>query len=294
MTFLNSEGSISSEPESETPEVLNPFREYLHDISKYPLMTREEEREIARRVRIEGDKEAGQKLVLANLRLVVKIALDYRSRLDLLDLIQEGNIGLVRAVRKYDPERGTRFSTYASFWIRAYMLKYLMDSWSMVKIGTKDAQRKLFYSLNREKEKLERAGIVPSPEVLADNLKVESSDIEDMEHRLYHGDVSLEAPQHGDGDALMDTIGSGEDIEEILIEKNYKEVLHKRLDDFRKQLNEKECFILENRIMAENPLTLREIGERFNTSRESVRQIQARISRNLAKNLRSNEIRPSM
>ena len=257
-------------------------------------MTREEEREIARRVRIEGDKEAGQKLVLANLRLVVKIALDYRSRLDLLDLIQEGNIGLVRAVRKYDPERGTRFSTYASFWIRAYMLKYLMDSWSMVKIGTKDAQRKLFYSLNREKEKLERAGIIPSAEVLADTLKVESSDIEDMEHRLYHGDVSLEAPQHGDGDALMDTIGSGEDIEEILIEKNYKEVLHKRLDDFRKQLNEKECFILENRIMAENPLTLREIGERFNTSRESVRQIQAKISRNLAKNLRSNEIRPSM
>jgi RNA polymerase sigma-32 factor len=294
MTFLNSEGSISSEAESETPEVLNPFREYLHDISKYPLMTREEELEIARRVRLEGDKEAEQKLVLANLRLVVKIALDYRSRLDLLDLIQEGNIGLVRAVGKYDPERGTRFSTYASFWIRAYMLKYLMDSWSMVKIGTKDAQRKLFYSLNREKESLERAGIIPSSEVLADNLKVERSDIEDMEHRLYHGDVSLEAPQHGDGDALMDTIGSGEDIEEILIEKNYKEVLHRRLDDFRKQLNEKECFILENRIMAENPLTLREIGERFNTSRESVRQIQAKISRSLAKNLRSNEIRPSM
>jgi RNA polymerase sigma-32 factor len=174
------------------------------------------------------------------------------------------------------------------------MLKYLMDSWSMVKIGTKDTQRKLFYSLNREKEKLERAGIIPSAEVLADNLRVDSADIEDMEHRLYHGDVSLEAPQHGDGDALVDTIGSGEDIEEILIEKNYKEVLHKRLDDFKKQLNEKECFILENRIMAENPLTLREIGERFSTSRESVRQIQAKISRNLAKNLRSNEIRTSM
>ena len=115
-----------------------------------------------------------------------------------------------------------------------------------------------------------------------------------MEQRLYHGDVSLEAPQHGDGDPLMDTIGSGEDMEETLIEKDYTEMLHKKLADFKKQLNEKECFILENRIMAENPVTLREIGERFNTSRESIRQMQVKISRNLTKNLRSSELGPSM
>jgi RNA polymerase sigma-32 factor len=257
-------------------------------------MTREEERETAQRAGGEGDKNAGQRMVLANLRLVVKIAVDYRSHLDLLDLIQEGNMGLVHAVGKYDPERGTRFSTYASFWIRAYMLKYLMNSWSVVKIGTKDSQRKLFYSLNREKEKLERAGIIPSAEVLADNLGASTADIEDMEQRLYHGDVSLEAPQHGDGDPLMDTIGSGEDIEETLIEKDDTEVLHGRLGDFKKQLNEKECFIFDNRMVADDPLTLREIGEHFNTSKESIRQIQAKTLRDLARNLKSSEIRSSV
>ncbi len=290
MNPLHAQHSIPSGPES---DVYNPFKTYVHEISKHPLMTREEEREMAQRARMDGDKEAQQKMVLANLRLVVKIALGYRNA-NLLDLIQEGNMGLVRAVRKYDPERGTRFSTYASFWIRAYILKYLMDSWSMVKVGTKDSQRKLFYSLNREKEKLERSGITPSAEVLADNLDASTAEIEDMERRLYHGDVSLEAPQYGDGDSLMDTIGSGEDIEETLIEKDHTEMLHKRLGDFKKKLSEKECFIFDNRIMAENPLTLREIGERFSTSRESLRQLQVKISRSLAKDLRSSEMRPSV
>jgi RNA polymerase sigma-32 factor len=294
MKSFHPEDSILSEPESEMSEDRDPFRTYLHEVSKHPLMKREEEREMALRVRMDGDKDAGQRMVLANLRLVVKIALDYHSHLNLLDLIQEGNMGLVRAVGKYDPEKGTRFSTYASFWIRAYMLKYLMDTWSMVKIGTKDSQRRLFYSLNREKEKLERCGIVPSAEVLAQNLEASAVEIEDMEQRLYHGDVSLEAPQHGDGDPLMDTIGSGEDIEETLIRKNTVEMLQKKLVDFKRLLSEKECFIFDNRIMAEDPLTLREIGQRFNTSRESVRQIQAKISKNLARNLRMSEIRPSV
>ena len=181
MKFLHAEDSIPSAPESET-EVHDPFRAYLHEISKHPLMTTgRRDGQLAQRVRMDGDKEAGQKMVLANLRLVVKIALGYRSHLNLLDLIQEGNMGLVRAVGKYDPERGTRFSTYASFWIRAYMLKYLMDTWSMVKIGTKDSQRKLFYSLNKEKEKLERSGITTSADVLADNLNASTAQIEDME-----------------------------------------------------------------------------------------------------------------
>jgi RNA polymerase sigma-32 factor len=284
--------SISPWTASDTSEIPDPFRTYLHEISKYPLMTREEERETAQRMRMGGDKDAGQKLVLANLRLVVKIALDYHSHLNILDLIQEGNVGLMHAVRKYDPDRGTRFSTYASFWIRAYMLKYLMDTWSMVKIGTKDSQRKLFYSLNREKEKLERSGITPSVDLLADSFEVSTAEIEDMQMRLHNWDVSLEAPQQEDGESLMDTLGSGEDVEETVIRKDSGEMLQKRLGDFKRQLNEKECFILDNRIMAEHPLTLREIGERFNTSRETIRQTQVKISRSLIKHLRSSEIRP--
>lgn len=294
MKFPHLADLTPSEPESETSEVRDPFTAYFREVSKYPLMTREEEREMAHRVRTDGNKDAGQKMVLANLRLVVKIALGYRGYPNLLDLVQEGNIGLMRAVWKYDPERGTRFSTYASFWIRAYILKYLMNSWSIVKIGTKESQRKLFYRLNRARERLEMSGITPSAEVLAGNLDASVAEIEEMEQRLYHGDVSLEASQYGEGDSLMNTIGSGEDIEKTLIEKDNTEALHKRLGDFKKRLTEKECFIFDNRMVAENPLTLREIGEQFNISRERVRQIQAKISTNLARNLRLSEIRPPL
>jgi len=261
---------------------------YLYEISKHPVLTKEEEREVAERIRHFGDKGAEQKLVVANLRLVVKIALDYYSyHLNVLDLIQEGNVGLLRAVRKFEPERGTRFSTYASFWIRAYILKYLMDSWSIVKVGTKDSQRKLFYGLNKEKEKLEKAGITPSVELLADHLDVSAADIEDMEKRLYNGDVSLEDQLFGGGEEIMDTISTDEDIEETVAEKERREMVQKKLAEFKTLLNEKERYILDHRIMAEDPITLREIGERFNTSRESVRQLQTKITKNLTRNLRS-------
>lgn len=293
MQFSHLADSVASESESETSQVRNPLTTYFREVSKHPLMTKEEELETAHRVRMDRNKDAGQKMVLANLRLVVKIALGYRGYPNPLDLVQEGNIGLMLAVWKYDPERGTRFSTYASFWIRAYILKYLMNSWSMVKIGTKESQRKLFYRLNRARERLEMSGFTPSAEVLAGDLDVSAAEIEEMEQRLYHGDVSLEA-RHGDGDSLMDTIGSGEDIEKALIEKDNTEALCKRLGDFKKRLTEKECFIFDNRMVAEDPLTPREIGEQFNISRERVRQIQVRISTNLERNLRLSEIRPSM
>jgi RNA polymerase sigma-32 factor len=264
------------------------FRMYLYEISKHPILTKEGEKDIAERIAFGKDKAAEQQLVVANLRLVVKIALDYYSyHLNVLDLIQEGNVGLLRAVRKFDPTRGTRFSTYASFWIRAYILKYLMDSWSIVKVGTKDSQRKLFYGLNKEKEKLERLGIVPSSQALADSLDVSQADVEDMEKRLYNGDVSLEDQLYEGGEEIMDTISSDEDIEETVAEKERRDILQRKLVDFKLLLNEKEQFILDNRIMSEDPITLREIGERFNTSRESVRQLQTKITKNLTRNLKA-------
>jgi len=280
--------SIGRESGQETSERPDPFRMYLYEISKHSVLAKEEEREIADRIYRLQDKEAEQRLIVANLRLVVKIALDYYSyHLNVLDLIQEGNVGLLRAVRKFDPERGTRFSTYASFWIRAYILKYLMDSWSIVKVGTKDSQRKLFYGLNKEKEKLEKSGITPSTEILADHLDVSAADIEEMERRLYNGDVSLEDQLFGGNEEVMDTLSTDEDIEETVAEKENREIVQKKLVEFKKLLNEKERYILDHRIMAEDPITLREIGERFNTSRESVRQLQTKITKNLTRNLKA-------
>jgi RNA polymerase sigma-32 factor len=273
---------------SDATERADSFRMYLHEISKHAVLTKDQERDIAERIRLYNDKKAEQELVVANLRLVVKIALDYYSyHLNILDLIQEGNIGLLRAVQKYDVTRGTRFSTYASFWIRAYVLKYLMDSWSIVKVGTKDSQRKLFYGLNKEKEKLEKLGITPSAQMLADHLDVSEADIEDMEKRLHNGDISLEDQLFDGGEEVMDTLSTDENIEETVSDKETRELLRRKLADFKALLSEKERFVLEHRIMAEEPITLREIGERFNTSRESVRQLQTKITKNLTRNLKA-------
>jgi RNA polymerase sigma-32 factor len=280
--------AVRADHATDASERVDPFRLYLHEISKHPVLTKDQEREIAERIRTGKDKKAEQGLVVANLRLVVKIALDYYSyHLNILDLIQEGNVGLLRAVRKYDVTRGTRFSTYASFWIRAYILKYLMDSWSIVKVGTKDSQRKLFYGLNKEKEKLEKLGITPSSQILADHLDVSVADIDDMERRLYNGDVSLEDQLYGGGEEVMDTLSTDEDIEETVSEKERRELFRRKLADFKTLLNEKERYVLDHRIMSEDPITLREIGERFNTSRESVRQLQTKITKNLTRNLKS-------
>ena len=263
---------------------LMPFdslRKYLSEISKHALLSREEEREIAERAHRYKDKEALQKLVTANLRLVVKIALEYyNTYVNILDLIQEGNVGLVHAVKKYNPYKGTRLSTYSSFWIRAYILKYIMDSWSIVKVGTTQSQRRLFYRLKKEKKRLEAAGIFPAPQVIADSLEVKVSEVEDMEKRLSCADISLEYPIYEEGEeTFMDTIKADDNIEEVVAAKERREILSQKTMEFKKMLNNKELFIFEHRIMIEEPLTLQGIGEQFKISRERVRQLESRVIR---------------
>lgn len=261
------------------PLPFDPLKQYLAEVSKYPVLSREEEFKLAEKVYKNKDKDAAQKLVISNLKLVVKIALEYyNTYLNILDLIQEGNVGLMHAVKKYNPYKGTKFSTYASFWIRAYILKYIMDTWSLVKVGTTQSQRKLFYRLNKEKQKLEALGVFPAPQLLASTLDVKEGDIENMEKRLSYTDVSLESKLYEEGDdTILDTIKSGENVEEIVAEKEKQLLLAERINLFKTTLNEKELYVFENRIMAEEPLTLQDIGERFNISRERVRQIENKV-----------------
>jgi RNA polymerase sigma-32 factor len=267
------------EKEKGFPTLLDPLKKYLAEVSKHPVLSREEELEISMGVYDRKDREAAQKLVISNLKLVVKIALEYyNTYLNILDLIQEGNVGLLHAVKKYNPYKGTRFSTYASFWIRAYILKHIMDSWSLVKIGTTQSQRKLFYRLNKEKRKLEAIGVFPAPQLLASTLDVKVEEVEDMQKRLAHGDVSLEAPIGDDGnDTVLDMIKADGNVEEIVSDREEKEILSRRVAEFKKTLNDKEVFIFENRIMTDDALTLQEIGARFKISRERVRQIENRV-----------------
>jgi len=276
------EGKIiapSSVEDKELPAPYDPLKKYLSEVSQYPVLTREQELEIATKIYEGKDKAAAQTLVISNLKLVVKIALEYyNTYLNILDLIQEGNVGLLHAVKKYNPYKGTKFSTYASFWIRAYILKYIMDSWSLVKVGTTQGQRKLFYRLNKEKQKLEALGVYPAPKLLAQNLDVKEEEVEDMQKRLAYTDVSLAAPLRDDGDdTIMDLMRSDENVEEVVAEKEKSEILAKKVREFKKTLNEKEIYIFEHRIMAEEPSTLQEIGAQFNVSRERVRQIETRV-----------------
>ena len=271
-------------PEDKELAPYDPLQRYLLEIRKYKLLTREEERELAIRAK-KGDKEAAYKLVTSNLRLVVKIALEYHRywTRSLLDLIQEGNIGLLQAVKKFDPYKGIKFSYYASFWIRAYILKYIMDNWKLVKVGTTQAQRKLFYNLAKEREKLISQGIIPETKLLAERLDVKEREVEEMSQRMDGWEISLDA---GISDNSRETYGSllpapNMNIEEELIDTDRRKILKEKLEEFRKTLSGRDAYIFDNRIMADNPLTLQEIAEKYNISRERVRQVENRIIKRL-------------
>jgi RNA polymerase sigma-32 factor len=260
-------------------EVFDPLKRYLWEVRKFPLLTREEERDLARKWREEKDRSAALRLVVSNLRLVVKIAFEYqRAYSNLLDLIQEGNLGLMQAVKKFDPYREVKLSSYASWWIRAYILKFLIDNWSLVKIGTTQAQRKLFFRLKKEKGRLEAMGFDPGPKLLAGALNVSKEEVTEMNQRLEGGDLSLNAPLEGNGrQTYMDILPAGDTLEKTVADTQFNEILGNKIDEFTQGLRPKEAFLLKNRLLADEPVTLQEAGDQLKISRERARQIEKRV-----------------
>ena len=259
----------------------DPLQRYLTEISNYNLLSREQERELGIRVREHGDKQAAYQLVTSNLRLVVKIALEFQRvwMQNLLDLIQEGNIGLMQAVKKFDPYKNVKFSYYASFWIKAYILKFIMDNWRLVKIGTTQGQRKLFFKLKKEKQKLIDMGFEPKPKLLSERLGVSEREIVDMDQRLDGWDVSLDAPLKEDSDTeRIEFLGTNtESIEDQVSKKEIEVLLHNKIAEFRKKMTPRELEIFDLRIFSDNPVTLQDIGDRYGISRERVRQVEKNI-----------------
>jgi RNA polymerase sigma-32 factor len=259
----------------------DPLQMYLWEISSYKVLSKEEETELATRYRDRNDQAAAHKLIVSNLRLVVKIAMDFHRywMKNLMDLIQEGNVGLLQAVRKFDPHKGIKFSYYASFWIKAYILKFIMENWKLVKIGTTQAQRKLFFNLAKEKDRLLSLGYDPEPRLLAERLDVKKDEVIEMGQRLGAWEVSLDAPVKEDakqdyGSFLPSPEAS---VDEQISTRERKELLHRKLQEYRNTLSEKHRDIFDNRILAEDPLTLQELGHKYDISRERVRQIQDKI-----------------
>jgi RNA polymerase sigma-32 factor len=264
----------------------DPLQRYLTEIRRHPLLTREEEKRIALRYKEQGDLDAAYQLVTANLRLVVMIAREYqKASRNLLDLIQEGNIGLMEAVKNFDPYRGIRFPSYAVYWIRAYIIRYLINNWRMVKLGTTQAQRKLFFNLQKEKERLEAEGAYPGPKLIAQRLDVKESEVIEMEQRLSSRDLSLDASlDENSGGSLLDVLPSGQQTaEERVADAEFREQVGRKIHEFGDTLKDKESVIFQSRLLAEKPLTLQEIGDQYGISRERVRQIEERLKKRLKK-----------
>ncbi|MCY4386870.1 MAG: RNA polymerase factor sigma-32 [Desulfurellaceae bacterium] len=258
---------------------------YMAEIRRYALLSPEEEHELAVQYKEYGDVQAAYRLVTANLRLVVMIARSYqRAFQNLLDLIQEGNVGLMDAVRHFDPYRGVRFPSYAVWWVRAYIIRYIMNNWRMVKLGTTQAQRKLFFNLQKEKERLEAEGYSPEPKRLAHNLGVKEREVVEMEQRMAARDLSVDAPLNaGDESAtFLDFLADqSANTEEAVSTLEYQQLIRRKLTDFARTLEGKEEVIFNQRLFAEEPLTLQDIGDQYGISRERVRQLESRLKKKL-------------
>ena len=263
-------------------KVQDPLTLYLKEISRHKLLTIEEEKELTLQLLETGDIETAKKLVLANLRLVVKIALEYKNAYrNVMDLIQEGNIGLMKAVSKYDPAKGAKLSYYASWWIRSYILKFILDNFRLIKIGTTQEQKKLFYNLMREKQRLLSMGINPDVKLLSQNLGVSEKAVIEMDHRLgsFGQEVSLDKPFDDNGSqTLGDIIGDDdENPEEKFADLQNLDILQKNLGEFVKGLKPRDQEIFKKRLLSEAPESLQSIADQYGVSRERIRQVEERL-----------------
>ena len=272
----------------------DPFTAYLSEVQRHPLLTPDEEHELAVRYQQTADVKSAARMVTANLRLVVKIAYEYRRAYrNLMDLIQEGNIGLMQAVKRYDPYRGVKLSSYAAWWIRAYILRFILNNWRLVKLGTTQAQRKLFFNLRKKRQELQAMGLDPTHAEIAKQLNVPENDVAEMDARLAASEKSLDAPV-GDSDGrsiakvdMMPT--STEGPESLMADGELQSLLKDKLADFRTTLvgQDQVLAIVDHRLVAEDPLTLQELGDKFGISRERVRQLEQRLTSRLRDYLRS-------
>ena len=256
------------------------LQQYLAEVRRYPFLTKEEELQLFREYHAKGSREAALKLILSNLRVSIKIAAEYyHTGADQMDLIQEGNVGLLHAIKKFDPSKNVRFYAYAAWWARAYILRYLLNTFRLVKVGTTQAQRRLFYNLKKEKAKLERQGFAPDTKLLADRLNVSERDVIEMDQRLGNWELSLDQPFSQDTEGtLLDVLPAQvPPADEELADTELRTLFRQKLGEFAKGLSERDEDILRNRILSDTPLTLDDLGTKYGITKERTRQLEARL-----------------
>ncbi|MCG3112260.1 MAG: RNA polymerase factor sigma-32 [Candidatus Manganitrophus sp. SB1] len=274
------------EPDEQGLAVSDPLQRYLAEIRQYPFLSREEEKRLAVKFKEGGDLQAVTELILSHLRLAASIAMEYKNLpFNLMDLIQEGNVGLMQAIKKFDPYKDIRVSTYASWWIRAYILKYILHNWRLVKIGTTEAQRKLFFRLSKERERLEKMGYEAGPKLLAERLDVKEQEVVEMQQRLGGWESSLDAPAGPESDETLANLlpSDQEAVDDRLAKDELQELFQEKLKEFSKTLKPRELEILNERILSENPKTLEVFGKKYKISKERVRQLEENLIKNLKK-----------
>ena len=282
---LDISAADSSQPVDTTAVVpVTTLQHYLAEVRRHPYLSKEEELQLVHEYRTHGSREAAVKLIMANLRVSVSIAAEYlHTGADHMDLIQEGNVGLMQAIKKFDPSKNVRFYAYAAWWSRAYILRYLLHTFRLVKVGTTQDQRKLFYNLKKEKAKLEREGFSPDTKLLADRLNVRERDVVEMDQRLGNWELSLDQPIGEDQEnTLLDILPSHQaPADEQIADHQLRILFHKKLAEFIKTLDERDEDILRNRILSESPLTLDDLGDKYGITKERTRQLEARIIKRL-------------